>query len=274
MRGLVRKVIAGFYDLETESGQIYRVRGSGKLRHEQQSPWVGDYVEFKPEQLITQIYPRKNQLTRPEVANVDQVLLVTSVFDPVFSTFWLDKNLAIVEAKGINPVLVFTKTDLADPSPWLFYAREGYQVFPVNTLDLKTILPLRAKFAGQINVAIGRSGVGKSTLINKLAKLELPTGEISTRTRRGKQTTRVIEMVDFLGGKLVDTPGFETIELGLSKTQLAHAYHDFHALSSKCSFGRSCLHQHEQDCAVKKAVKNGIISLSRYENYLKLLNQI
>lgn len=272
MRGQIVKIIAGYYDIESDK-KIYRVRGSGNLRNREVVPIVGDFVEFTPNEFLWTIYPRKNFFIRPKTANIDQAMIVMSLKNPSFSQFLLDKFLAIVESKDILPIIIFTKVDLDINNEYKqAYESQGYQVFVVNNLNFNTH-QLKSLFAHKTTVFMGQSGVGKSSTINNIANLNLVTQEISHALNRGKHTTRVVEIIDFAGGKLIDTPGFSSIDFDLTKISLARSYHDFRALSKDCQFVKNCLHDHEVGCAIKKAVSENIILPSRYESYLKLLKE-
>ncbi len=272
MKGQIIKIIAGFFDIENND-KIYRVRGSGNLRNYKITPIVGDFVEFTPDKFLLKVYPRKNFFTRPKVANIDQAMIIMSLKNPRFSPFLLDKFLAIVESKEILPIIILTKIDLDVNHSWKKdYQSQGYQVFEVNNLHFKNNL-LKKLFFNKTSVFIGQSGVGKSNTINNIANLNLDTQEISSYLKRGKHTTRVVEIINFAGGKLIDTPGFSTINFDLKKLELARSFHDFRKLSADCQFAKNCLHHYEKKCAIKNAVVKNIILLSRYESYLKLLKE-
>lgn len=272
MQGRINKIIAGFYDIE-HAKKIYRVRGSGKLRMLKIVPIVGDFVEFDANGFLTKVYPRKNMLVRPKVANIDQVLIVMSLSQPDFSDFLLDKYLAIVESRNIKPIIIFTKHDLKPlTNHKKDYESQGYKVFEINNLKFNNE-NLKAIIKNKISVFMGQSGVGKSSLINNLTHLNLKTQTISQALNRGKHTTRVVEMFDYNGGKIIDTPGFSSIDFDLTKQALAQSYHDFKKISQKCQFYKNCLHFHEKKCEIKTQVDKGKILKSRYQNYLKLLKE-
>ncbi len=274
MTGQVIRVIAGFYDVLADNRQ-YRVRGSGNLRNEKTSPLVGDFVNFDEDGMLIKILERKNELTRPKVANIDQAAVVMSLKDPNYSSFLLNKMLAVVESQRIKPIVIFTKADLGDASPTREYEQQGYDVVLVNNNSQEGINKLRGKLMNKLTVFMGQTGAGKSTTINSLLETKRETQEISKALGRGKHTTRVVE-VEIMGNlRIIDTPGFSNFELEMNKLQLAHAFFDFDLLATKCKF-RSCLHLHEKitDCAVKRALQENKIHQTRYNDYVKMMGEI
>ena len=273
MKGQVIRVIAGFYDIESGNKE-YRVRGSGNLRNEGIPPVVGDRVEFTPEAFLEKIYERENFLNRPKVANVDQAIIVQSLKEPDYSSILLNKFLAIIENAEIKPVIVFTKTDLVKETPAKEYRDDGYEVFEISNKSKKTLTDLRKIFKGKLSVFTGQTGAGKTSTINNLANLSLETQEISKALGRGKHTTRVVEIIPWLEGRLIDTPGFSSLEFDMTKLELSKSYHDFESESVNCKFNRNCLHYKEKECGIKEAVKNKKISQNRYNDYLRLLKEM
>ncbi|CAM9154013.1 ribosome small subunit-dependent GTPase A [Mycoplasma marinum] len=271
MQGQVIRVIAGFYDIESK-GVEYRTRARGNLRNEGISPVVGDIVNFEPNGFLNEVCERKNSLVRPKVANVDQAIIITSLKEPKYSSLLLDKFLAIIEFNNIKPIIVFTKADLTDETHLEEYKVQGYDAFEISNPNELGFETLRGIFKDKLSVFTGQTGAGKSTTINSLAGLNIKTQEISKALGRGKHTTRVVEIIDWFGGKLIDTPGFSSLEFNLTKLELAHSYQDFRSLSRECKF-RTCIHNKEKICAVKYAAEDGKISKQRYENYLKLLEE-
>jgi len=192
--GQVCKVISGFYDIIVDS-KMYRVRGSGNLRNTEQSPLVGDFVVFEPEGFVTEIKERRNSLVRPKVANVDQAIIVQSYVSPNYSSILLNKFLAIIEANEIKPIIVFTKSDLANESHLEEYKKQGYEAYEISNTDPSTLKELAGIFKDKLSVFTGQTGAGKSTTINSLANTDLETQEISKSLGRGKHTTRVVEII-------------------------------------------------------------------------------
>lgn len=272
MKGQIIKIIAGFYDIFAND-KIYRVRGSGKLRLQDQKPLVGDFVEFIPKKHITKIYDRKNQLLRPKVANVDQIAIVTSIVEPKYNSFLLNKFLAVIEFNNIKPLLIFTKKDLSNQDPSQEYVKMGYQVFAISNKTNENLLQLNNLFMNKITVFAGQTGAGKSSTISSVTGIKLATQEISRALGRGKHTTRVVEVIDWHKGWLIDTPGFSTFETNLTKEQLALSYYIFRKFSAKCKF-KNCMHIQEVNCGVKDAVAKKEISEQRYKDYLRLHKEI
>lgn len=278
--GLIVKALSGFYYVEeTATGTIYECRGRGVFRNVDISPLVGDHVVFQIEAhqkgYITEVFPRKNELVRPPIANVDQVILVFSVKDPDFNQLLLDRFLAIIESCGIEPVIVLSKCDLLARHDELdayiaYYRSIGYQVLKTNQNDQQSIQMLLTVLDQKISVLAGQSGVGKSSLINAINPMfKLQVDAISKALGRGKHTTRHVELFKVGGGFLADTPGFSKLsfkDFSLSETDLAMAFRDYFALSENCKF-RGCLHLNEPQCAVKAKLGSSEVYDARYQNY-------
>lgn len=282
--GQIVHALSGFYYVEeAQSHKRYETRARGQFRKTKTSPLVGDYVRFIADQeregLITDILPRKNQLQRPPVANIDLAFLAVSVKDPSISPKLLDRFLAYLAYEGIEVVLYFSKMDLLDEAEGAevqnflaIYEDIGYQVFVSDALDLSE---LEKVSQGQTMVVVGQSGVGKSTLLNRLLpELNLETAEVSKSLGRGRHTTRDVQLHDLLGGKFLDTPGFSSIDLpNMEATELTACFPEIGAFAAGCKF-RGCLHRQEPKCAVKEAVAAGEIADSRYASYCQLLDEL
>lgn len=274
MRGQVIKIVSNLYYVMVEDS-VYPCHSRGKFRKEHISPIVGDYVTFDEKQnYILDILPRKNELVRPLVANIDQALIVTSIVDPLFSSNLLDKLLVIMEFHSIRPIICITKYDLATEEEKYqfdvimeYYRKIGYDIY-----DNQNIASLKKIFKDKTTVFTGQTGSGKSTLFNLLdSTLKFQTGETSKALGRGKHTTRHVELVSLFGGKLVDTPGFSSIDLScMSDLEIRDGFIEFQNYS--CKF-RDCKHFNEIGCAVKKAIEDGKILKSRYENYKKFIEK-
>ena len=278
-KGQIRQSLSGYYDVVTTDGIEYRTRARGNFRKKKQTPLVGDWVKFKAQKAdegyILEIYPRKNQLVRPPMANLDTALVVTACVQPDFSSNLLDRQLAMLEANDVSPVLYFSKYDLlteeqkAKLDPILNYYAKFYPVYrgglPARPETLETML---ANLHHQVIVVMGQTGAGKSTLLNQLEpSLELATGEISKALSRGRHTTRKVSLLPIGDNLLADTPGFSSFELlEITKEQLPTLFPDLVAHQAECKF-RGCLHINEPKCAVKAAVEAGEIMPSRYANY-------
>ncbi|MDK8502959.1 ribosome small subunit-dependent GTPase A [Aerococcus sp. UMB1112A] len=283
-QGQIVHALSGFYYVEeAQSHQRYETRARGQFRKTKTSPLVGDYVRFiadhDREGLITEVLPRKNQLQRPPVANVDLAFLVVSVKEPSISPKLLDRFLAYLAYEGIEVVLYFSKLDLlaederAEVADFMaLYEKIGYRVFQSDALDLADLESLSQ---GQTMVVVGQSGVGKSTLLNRLLpELDLETAEVSKSLGRGRHTTRDVQLHDLLGGKFLDTPGFSSIDLpDMEAAELTGCFPDIAAYAPACKF-RGCLHLKEPKCAVKAAVAEGEIEESRYTSYCQLLDEL
>ncbi|MGL5205245.1 MAG: ribosome small subunit-dependent GTPase A [Metamycoplasmataceae bacterium] len=273
MIGKVLKINSGFYDIFSE-GKIYRTRGSGNLRETSQNPLVGDFVQFNPDGFLYEILERKNFLTRPKVANIDQVVIVTALCEPKFSSFILDKFLAIIEFQDIKPIILFTKIDLTNDDVYQDYKSQGYDVIKISNNDKnQNFAEIKKLLMGKLSVFTGQSGAGKSSTINNIANLNLETQNISKSLGRGKHTTRIVEIYQLDGFEIIDTPGFSILESTLSKNELAKSFHDFRKLSFECEF-RTCIHFKELKCKIKEEVENGNILRSRYNNYLRLIYEV
>ncbi|MCI8588757.1 MAG: ribosome small subunit-dependent GTPase A [Bacilli bacterium] len=273
MEGQIIKIISNLYTVSSED-KVFECRSRGKFRNEGITPVVGDYVRFNEKECyILEILPRKNALIRPLVSNIDQGLIVTSVKHPDFSSNLLDKLIAILEYHNIEPVLCFSKWDLLSAEETRemelicnYYKKIGYSVVKNTELDrIKQLLE------GKTTVFTGQTGAGKSSLMNHLdSNLNLETGEISEALGRGKHTTRHTELIEMYGGKVLDTPGFSSVDLkDLTKEEIRDTFIEFQQYP--CPF-RDCMHQFEKECEVKKNVENGNILSTRYENYIKFLN--
>jgi len=288
--GQIIKALSGFYYIKTDEGAVYQTRARGIFRKKKVTPLVGDYVEFsyetENEGSLETIYPRKNELQRPAVSNVDLGIIVMSISSPDFSTSLLDRFLVSLEYRDIEPVIYVTKTDIAPESEYKHteeicrdYERIGYKV----------ILPERGKALGPEDVTeslsdyvknktvvfIGQSGAGKSTLLNKIdPDLNIKTADTSKSLGRGKHTTRHVELLPVMGGLIADTPGFSAIQFEkITEQELSECFPEIWEMGKNCRFS-SCIHQNEPDCAVKEAVENADISNDRYKNYLSLLEEI
>lgn len=280
--GKIIKALSGFYYVKSEN-EIYECRARGKFRKMEISPLVGDEVVFQIENktkgYILELKPRKNELVRPPICNIDQAIIVVSAKEPDFSTLLLDKFLLLIEQARIQPVICITKADLIEENDPIYkdledYRRSGYEIHLISAKEEIGLKQIENVFKDKESVITGQSGVGKSSLLNALnIQLDLETNIISKALGRGKHTTRHVELVEILGGYVADTPGFSSLELEMSKEEAAKAYHDFETLSSQCKF-RECLHDSEPHCKVKEAVENNEISKQRYNHYLQFIQEI
>lgn len=271
MKGIIITKNAGLFTIES-NGTIYNLSASGKTK--QQGLFVGDEVEF--EGAITAIYPRKNLLIRPPMANVEKLFIVVCPL-PKPDFMLVDKIIVYSFLNDIQPILVINKTDKADDN-FIREIENSYNFLKIVKVCAKSvdILPLKSEING-ICAFAGQSAVGKSSLINALTgRLDAEVGDLSKKIERGKQTTRIVSLYKFENGYLADTAGFSMLDLGfvskLKKEELSSYYPDFLNARALCKY-RSCLHRHG-DCGVIASVNSGEISRLRYNNYLKILNEL
>ncbi|MBJ8349965.1 ribosome small subunit-dependent GTPase A [Streptococcus zalophi] len=276
MEGKIIKALAGFYYVESD-GQVYQTRARGNFRKKGQTPYVGDRVVFSAEEnsegYILEILERKNALVRPPIVNIDQAVVIMSAKEPDFNHNLLDRFLVLLEHKKIKPIIYITKLDLLSDMSEMAIVRAEYQKIGYPFLyTLEELLPL---LKDKITVFMGQTGVGKSTLLNKMAPdLALETGEISDSLGRGKHTTRSVSFYDLNGGKIADTPGFSSLDYEITTSEdLNKAFPEIYQLSQTCKF-RSCTHTHEPSCSVKDALASGELWQKRYDTYLQLLSEI
>ncbi len=277
--GRILKSLSGFYYIKDErDGLVYQTRARGNFRQKGTKPIVGDFAEFSAEEnsegYVLALKARENMLVRPPIANIDQAVVVISAIEPNFSLNLLDRFLVLLTNKGIDPLIYLSKLDLV-PDLAVYektrdeYEKIGYKFF-MN--DWQKILP---EFSSKVTVFMGQTGVGKSTLLNKIApEMLLATQEISDKLGRGRHTTRHVELFEVHDGLIADTPGFSSLDYENDKQpDLIAAFTEILRESFGCKF-RECTHTHEPKCQVKPAVESGEILQSRYDNYLLFLAEI
>lgn len=272
MTGRIVKIISNKYTVSCD-GVKYDCVPRGKFRYEKLIPKVGDIVDINTDTLtIDSIHERINELKRPEVANIDIAIIVTSLTRPDFSSYLLDKMIANVVLKDIKPVVVLTKADLLSESeikkfePIIDY----YNSIGIPTMLNSELDKLFSIIKGSLVTLTGQTGVGKSTLINKIKPdLNLETNDISEALGRGKHTTRHTEIYDFNDFFIVDTPGFSALDLDILKENLRFAFFEF---DNSCKFN-DCMHINEKGCRVKEQLENKEILDSRYENYKRMVEE-
>lgn len=280
-RGIIVRVVGGLFYVK-DGANIIKTTASGKLRDYKKIPVAGDLVNYdktnENEGYIKSIEPRKNQLIRPPVANVDQAIVVTSFVEPEFSSLLLDKLLVQILDNNIKPIIYFSKRDKVENiEEYLkyfdYYKSIGIDVFVGNSLGSDIIDDLKNLLKNKISIVTGQSGSGKSTLLNKFNNdLKLKTGDYSSSLGRGKHTTREVGFLEICDGLIADTPGFSSMQLGIDSERLAYIFPGFEE-GLTCKF-RGCLHESEPGCKIKELVKNGTILKESYENYLKLQEDI
>lgn len=276
MRGQITRQISNLYTVTTEE-KAYECNARGRFRNDHISPLVGDYVEFDPEnQYILEILPRKNELKRPSICNIDQAVIVTSYKHPDFQPNLLDKMIVILEYNNIHPIICFTKLDLASKNELSEFKKlkAYYQGIGYTVLKNTELTKLKSIFKNKLTVFTGQTGVGKSTLLNKLDKeLNLKTNEISEALGRGKHTTRHVELYPLYHGLVADTPGFSALDFHeMTSHDIRDNFIEFHQYGQDCKY-RDCMHLKEDHCKVKDLVASGKILQTRYENYQKFLTE-
>ena len=286
MQGKIIKGIAGFYYVNVVEFGVYECKAKGIFRIEKQKPLVGDNVEIEvldEETMtgnITALLPRKNELIRPAVANIDQALVVFAVTRPSPHFNLLDRFLVMMERQDIPVVLCFNKEDIAEDEQVeklrSVYEGCGYPCVFTSALEERNIEKIKELLKGKTTVIAGPSGVGKSSLINILnpdAKME--TGDISSKIERGKHTTRHSELFTIAQDSyIMDTPGFSSLYVNdFEKEELKYYFPEFDPYEGTCRF-LGCDHVHEPDCAVKAAVEAGEIHEIRYKDYLEMYEEL
>ena len=286
MRGKIVKGIAGFYYVHVVESGLYECKAKGVFRKEKIKPLVGDMVEMdvldetEKKGNIVDILPRKNELIRPAVANIDQALVVFAVTKPKPHFNLLDRFLIMMESKDIPVILCFNKKDIAT-EPEIqqlkdIYETCGYNIVFTSAIEEENVSQLKELLKGKTTAIAGPSGVGKSSLINIIqpdAKME--TGTISEKIERGKHTTRHSELIWIEDDTyIMDTPGFSSLYTNdFEKEELKFYFTEFAPFEGQCRF-QGCDHVHEPGCAVKEALEEGKIHPVRYENYLEMYKEL
>lgn len=285
LQGRIVKALSGFYYVQCEEG-YFQCRGRGVFRLEKIKPLVGDFVEFEAENktdgYILNILPRKNEIVRPPIANVEQAVLVFSASEPNFSPLLLNRFLVHIEAHDIAPVIVISKMDLITTEVLKDilkykedYEQIGYPVITTSTESNKGIEEVKDWLEHKVTVIAGQSGVGKSSLLNEICPdVNIETNEISSHLGRGKHTTRHVELLPVNGGLVADTPGFSSLDFtDIEAEDLSNYFPEMAERINDCKF-RGCTHVAEPKCAVKAAVDSGDIPAYRYEHYLQFFEEI
>ena len=267
MLGLVLSSIGGNYKCLVD-GETVVIKPRGVFRFKNVTIKPGDSVEIAGS-TITKVYERKNSFVRPDVSNVDKVVIVTSIVEPMLNYNLLDRLIISSEYMKIKPLLCFTKTDLASvPCELNYYRNLGYELvfLPKESGKLKEALN------EGINVLVGQTGTGKTTLINKLLpELNLLTNEISKALGRGKHTTTATELIKYQDGFIADTPGFGVLDFAFPSVELKNYFREF--TGSVCKYS-GCLHLKEPGCIVKKEAEASKMFNQRYQNYLRFFEEI
>lgn len=277
MRGIITKGVGGLYTVASK-GALYECSVRGKFRQKNyMSPLVGDYVDIAEVDsetcAINEILPRKNMLIRPNVANIDNLIITFAVQSPKPDLLLVDKLSAVAISKNIGVIISITKSDLQDASGYAeIYKKAGFPVVVTGADDKDGVKVLKELTRDKVTAFAGASGVGKSTLLNSFGEeFLLKTGSVSEKIERGKHTTRHAELLPLsYGGYVLDTPGFSSFEV--TDIEIAKCFPEFVAHTDGCRFN-DCTHRNEPVCGVKEAVENGDIANSRYESYLKMYEE-
>ena len=283
MDGIIVKAISSFYYVDCED-TIYECKARGNFRKTGVSPVVGDNVTIKASDsgysVIEEILPRKSYLERPNVANLQKLVIMSAYTCPEPNALLIDRLISFAIYKTIEPIIVFNKSDMGDFSKWFdIYSKSGFKTFVISAKDNIGIEELKKEIGKDFCAFAGNSGVGKSSVINCIfGDLSLKTGEVSQKLGRGRHTTRHTELFKTReGGYIADTPGFSSFEsvgdLYDYKIHLAETFPEFLPFLDDCKF-TSCTHTGEKGCEVLRAVKDGKICPSRHESYVKLFEEL
>lgn len=286
MTGKIIKGISGFYYVHVGGAGVYECKAKGAFRKQKIKPLVGDLVDIvildneKKLGNIEQILPRKNELIRPAVSNIDMALVIFAATKPEPNFNLLDRFLCMMEYQNVPVTIVFNKKDLATEQQQQqlkqIYTPAGYKVIFTSTRSREGLDIVTQTLKDKTVTVAGPSGVGKSSLINCLQdSIQMETGHISRKIERGKHTTRHSQIIPVSDGTyIVDTPGFSSMDiLGIDKEKLWMCYPEFEQYEPYCRF-QGCSHINEPGCGVKEALANGNISQLRYENYKLLFEEI
>lgn len=286
MQGKIIKGIAGFYYIYAEDGNVYECKAKGIFRKDNFKPLVGDNVEItvldeeEKEGSVTSILPRRNSLIRPAVANVDQAFLIFAMENPKPNFLLLDRFLIMMKQQEIPAVICFNKKDVGEKEEmeklYEIYTGCGYRVVLSSTYEGEGMDEIHEILKGKTTVVAGPSGVGKSSITNCMqGEVQMETGEISKKLKRGKHTTRHSQVIPVEKNTfLVDTPGFSSLYLtDMKEEELRDYFPEFVMYEPQCRF-QGCMHIHEPGCAVKKALSEGKISQQRYDSYLALYEEL
>ena len=281
--GIIMHSISGFYYVEA-AGFVYECKAKGAFRKKNCSPLVGDRVTLETDGetgFIVKIAERKNYLVRPPIANIDALYIVASADRPKPNLYVIDKLTAFSVYHHIEPVIVFSKTDLADIEPYAaIYRKAGFRVLCCSAVSGEGMEELGNALSHGISAFTGNSGVGKSSILNYLLpELQLETNEISDKLGRGKHTTRSVKLYRYGEGCIADTPGFSSVDFEengekIHKEQLADCFPEFGPFTEACRFYPSCSHTLDKGCRVREAVEDGEISEARFLSYKRMYEEV
>ena len=283
MQGIIIGNISNTYKIKAD-GKIYEAYARGKFKNEEITPLVGDLVDIEitdetsNSAIIEQILPRKNEIKRPKMANIDQIIFIISTKNPKPDLLMLDKQLAYVENLGIEPIIIINKIDLQDTYKEIqdLYTNIGYKTIVTSVKQNQGIDEVKSILANKISVFSGNSGVGKSSIINALfGKDKTQEGEISLKNKKGKNTTTDTKLYELSTNTYIaDTPGFSSFEISeIESTELDKYFREFKQEVENCEFV-GCTHIKEQQCGIKAAVEAGRISQDRYERFCKIYEEL
>lgn len=281
LNGKILKGIGGFYYIETADA-VYECKARGVFRKQKITPLVGDNVTVtirsNGENTIDSILPRKNFLIRPPVANIEQLFILSAACNPSPNYYLIDKMTALAINKGIEPIIVFTKSDLKDLSEFSeVYKNAGFKTAVISSVTKDGVDTVKGWMSGKVSAFTGNSGVGKSTLLNTICEgLNLDTGEISEKLGRGRHTTRAVELHKICGGYVADTPGFSSFDMEKNESieleDIQYCFPEFQPYLGKCKFV-SCSHTVDKGCAIIEALNDGKIEKSRHESYKAMYSE-
>jgi ribosome biogenesis GTPase len=295
--GIIVKGYSGFYyvleeniaqgEQGTAEKKVWQCSLRGKLRLQKQTFFPGDRVvctktdEILGKAVLEEVLPRRTELSRPSVANVDQVVIMTALAEPEPDLQLLDRMMIMAVYYGVKPILCFNKADLVTAQQAVNltkkYVPTGYPVIVISAFKGWGLQELKALLQNKISVLAGSSGIGKSSLLNSLEQqFSLLTGKVSKKNSRGRHTTRHVELLPLAdGGLLADTPGFSRLSLPqkMKREELIKYYPDFLHYHASCKFN-TCLHREEPGCGVKAAVEQGLLDAGRYQRYLEVLTEV
>ncbi len=279
MKGKIIKGIGGFYYVKATDNTVYECKARGIFRKDNIKPCIGDEVEISVlngKGSIDRIFPRKTSLIRPPVANIDMLVIVAAAADPEPNLFLIDKLLVNAEESGIKPLICINKTDVKDGEEIkAIYEKAGYDVLLLCAAENYGFEKLIPYLKDKTSAFAGLSGVGKSTILNLITSATQETGEVSEKIKRGRHTTRHVELLELkCGGYVLDTPGFSSFEINSIKAaDLFRYFPEMREFEDGCRF-KGCSHINEPDCVIKEQVESGEISKSRYESYKELYSQL
>ena len=281
--GRIYKILSKFYYVKVDD-KIYECMAKGKFKNIGTNLCVGDIVEIEIDKFneekgnIVKVHDRKNCIIRPNVSNIDKLIITLSILDPLPNLVLLDKQIINCHINNIEPIICITKIDIDKNKDYLkikeLYEKIGYKVFAISNIDKKGIENLEKELEDCFCVLSGNSGIGKSSLVNNILGYEvMQPGQISKKIKRGKQTTRHIEVFDKGNIMIADTPGFSVFEdVKIKKQDVINNFVEFNEYIGQCQY-RDCAHIKEDNCAIKDSVENGEISIDRYERFVQIYNE-